>query len=583
LAGAAFYRCALQVNPFAYLSRHGKQTSYGDEDAYNEAMVDACLDRGIDAIGITDHYRIKTARSLRAVAEKAGIVVFPGFEAVSKDGVHFLCLFDASTPEAEVSARIGHCQVVEGDEDSPIGQLDATALLAACTQEWGAVCIAAHVAAPGGLLKVLSGQSRMRAWKDLNLRGCCLPGPVADAPENLRPILRNTSRDYRRPYPVAVLNAKDVCDPSDLGRPGTSTLIKMTAPSRAGLAQAFLDPESRIRLDSDPEPGRHAEFTSISWVGGFLDGLSLPLNENLNVLVGGRGSGKSSVIESIRGALGLDPVGTDASIAHAELLKQVIGSGTRIALGVTVSSPSPRRYIVERLLPNAPVVKDEDGETLDLAPLDLIPNAEVYGQHEISEVARDPEQRTRLLQRFLAPGSEEFASTELLEMVRESGRALIEAIDRRDRLVEQLAALPVLEETRKRFEESGIEEKLEAKTKHVEEEQILARIRAEIARAAELAADVQAALPLERSMLSGEALTELPNRKMLVPLKKVLESLESELNKAVGVIERGASKAQAAMENVESEWEAANEEVEAEYARILRELKRESVDGEELF
>lgn len=289
--GASFYRCALQVNPFAYLNRHGKKTNWADEDAYNEAIVDACLQHGVDAIGITDHYQIKTGRSLKRAAEQAGVVVFPGFEAVTKDGVHLLCLFDSSTSEAEVERRIGQCQVVEGEADSPIGGLDATEFLEAATRQWDAVCIAAHVAGPGGLLKVLGGQSRMSAWKDPNLRACCLPGPISDAPENLRPIIRNTSADYRRPYSVAVLNAKDVCDPADLGRPGASTLIKMTVPSRAGLAQAFLDPESRVRLDSDPEPGRHAEFTKITWVGGFLDGLSLPLNENLNVFVGGRGSG----------------------------------------------------------------------------------------------------------------------------------------------------------------------------------------------------------------------------------------------------------------------------------------------------
>lgn len=288
------------------------------------------------------------------------------------------------------------------------------------------------------------------------------------------------------------------------------------------------------------------------------------------------------MIESIRAALALEPVGTDAAVAHEDLIKHVIGSGTQITLGLTVSTPSPRHYIIERLLPNAPVVKDEDGSPLELVPLDLVPNAEVYGQHEISEIAQDPEQRTRLLQRFLAPSAGEDDTTELLNTVRESGRELIEAIHRRDRLVEQLAALPALEETRKRFEESGIEEQLEAKTKHVEEEQILARIRAEIDRAAELAEEVRSALPLEREMVSADALKGLPNKQTLSPLGKALRSLESEVKKGADVIERGASAAEAMLKEAEREWEAASESIEAQYAEILRQLQRDSIDGEEL-
>ena len=34
--GARFYRCALQVNPFAYLKRYRKQTSFQSEAEYNE-------------------------------------------------------------------------------------------------------------------------------------------------------------------------------------------------------------------------------------------------------------------------------------------------------------------------------------------------------------------------------------------------------------------------------------------------------------------------------------------------------------------------------------------------------------------
>ena len=53
--GARFYRCALQVNPFAYLGRHNKQSAFQTEADYNAAIVAACKAQSIEVIGVTDH------------------------------------------------------------------------------------------------------------------------------------------------------------------------------------------------------------------------------------------------------------------------------------------------------------------------------------------------------------------------------------------------------------------------------------------------------------------------------------------------------------------------------------------------
>ena len=46
--GARFYRCALQVNPFPYHGRHGRQTAFRTEADYN-ATRENCLLRFIAA------------------------------------------------------------------------------------------------------------------------------------------------------------------------------------------------------------------------------------------------------------------------------------------------------------------------------------------------------------------------------------------------------------------------------------------------------------------------------------------------------------------------------------------------------
>lgn len=325
-SGARFYRCALQINPFAYLKRHNKQTAFPSEAKYNEAIVAACLENGIEVIGVTDHYRVQESASLVQAARDAGLYAFHGFEAVAKDGVHFLCLFDPDK-DAVLERFIGECGIHNAEEVSPAGNLDSLELLARA-KDWGGICIAAHVAGDGGLLRKLSGQTRIKVWKSDDLLACALAGPVDQAPTNLRSILENKDAQHRRPRPVAIINASDVMGPEDLTSAGTSCFIKMSNVSIEALRQAFLDPESRIRLQSDPQPQPHAEFLAVTWEGGFLDETSVHFNGNLNALVGGRGTGKSTMIESMRYALGLDPLGEDARKAHEGVIRHVLRSKT---------------------------------------------------------------------------------------------------------------------------------------------------------------------------------------------------------------------------------------------------------------
>ena len=336
--------------PFAYLGRYGKQTTFQSEAEYNKAIIETCRQTRVEVIGITDHFRVQHSTNLVHAARDAGLWAFSGFEAVTKDGVHFLCLFD---PEKDglLERFIGECGIHDVDQASPTGSLDSSELLEH-SRKWGAVCIAAHVASEGGLLRKLSGQSRINVWTSPNLLACALPGPVDAAPEGIRPILKNKNEEHRRARALAIINASDVNDPEDLKKAGATCFVKMSAVSVEAFRQAFLDPQSRIRLHSDPQPEPHAEFLAMTWEGGFLRDTSVHFNGNLNVLVGGRGTGKSTMIESIRYALGLDPLGDEAGKAHEGVIRHVLKSGTKISLLARSHRPSERSYTIERSVPN---------------------------------------------------------------------------------------------------------------------------------------------------------------------------------------------------------------------------------------
>lgn len=250
------------------------------------------------------------------------------------------------------------------------------------------------MASNGGLLRQLSGKPRIKAWRSPHLLACALPGPVSHAPHDLRHILENKDPNYYRERPVAVINANDVSSPSHVTRASSTCEIKMSTISLEGLRQAFLDPDSRIRLSTDSQTIQHHELVSLAFSGGFLKNTIFCFSSDLNVLIGGRGTGKSTVIEAIRYVLDLDIVGEDAQNAYLGIVKNVLQSGTKISLRLRLHQSIKTEYVIERTVHNPPIVRDNNGRILRIHPREILPNVEVYGQHEISELTKSGEHLT---------------------------------------------------------------------------------------------------------------------------------------------------------------------------------------------
>jgi len=538
---------------------------------------------GIEAIAVTDHYRIRHSLTLMAAAREAGLIVFPGFEAVTKDGVQFLCLMDVTTKTDLVQARINDCGIHDESELSPIGKYDAREFLEEA-RKWNALSIAAHVAAEGGgLLRMLKGQARANAWTDANLIACSLPSSADDAPSDLRAILQNKDLSYQRAHHIAIVNCQDVSDPSCVGAGGTSCWIKMSDPSAEGLRQAFLDPSSRIRLDSDPVYDAHAELVAMTWESeGFLRNCGIHFNENLNVLIGGRGTGKSTIIESLRYVLQLEPHSDRARKDHENTVKHVLKTGTKICLMVRSHHPAKRTYVIERMVPGTAIVRDALGSILPLSPADILPHIELFGQHEIADLTHSPEKLTRLLGRFIqADPTLEQSKSDAIENLEHSREQMALVHRRIQQLQDELAKLPAFEESLKRYQEAGVEERLKEQTLLIREEGIL-RLAAERVQAARGAVKrLRGPLRFDRMSFSESALQELPAKAILSELDLALQHLEGTATAVMSQLEAALLYAEQSVVGVRMRWETRQQEVQDEYAKALRELHKERIDGDE--
>ncbi|WP_428978687.1 AAA family ATPase [Alicyclobacillus mengziensis] len=100
----------------------------------------------------------------------------------------------------------------------------------------------------------------------------------------------------------------------------------MTHPSFDAFRLAFRDPVSRVRLNTDVSESYYSRIERITITGGYLDGLDIKFSDHLNSIIGGRGTGKSTLIECIRYAMGMNTSTKSAQKQHEDILKEMLCS-----------------------------------------------------------------------------------------------------------------------------------------------------------------------------------------------------------------------------------------------------------------
>ena len=519
---ARFWKCALQVNTCGYNSTY-RGASHGlSEDDYNAALAERCRALGIQVVGIADHGGIERIDSLRLALEAAGVVVFPGFEISSTEKIHMVCLFPEGTTRDQLNRYLGSLRLTKPEDTvwpSPMGCQD----LGRTIQELGGFWYAAHATQESGLLT----RKTVHNWVNCELlRAIQIPGAVSDLPQEFRQIVLNIDPNWRRERPVAVINARDVAKPEDLEDPSATCWIKMTRPGFDAFKVAFLDAESRVRLNSEQPADPPGAIHSIRVSGGYLDGLHAVLSGHLDTVVGGRGTGKSTLIECLRFALDILPKGAQARKQHLEIIKENLGKELgRVTVELASFAQHGKRYVVTRRYGEAPTVRDAQGQVSTLLPRDLLPEIDIYGQNEIYELAQDESSRLRLLERFLPQDHEARALLEQVQRrLRENGEQLTKALDDADQLQVQVNRLPKLQEQLQGYEALGLKDKLARVPLLERERQIDTRAQEELRRVQMALAALEDCLP-DVTFVSDKALEGLPNAAALVAMRSVLEQL----------------------------------------------------------
>ncbi|MEX9883818.1 TrlF family AAA-like ATPase [Providencia rettgeri] len=537
---ARFFKCALQVNPAGYIKYRGQQQTI-TEDEYNQNLLAASLEAGIEVIGLADHGSVDGVDKIRNLFVENGIVVFPGFEIASSEKIHFVCLFDENKTSQELERILGRLDLLDPEDGILPTNLTAIQLIDK-VNEIGGFIFAAHCINDDGVLS----RKMNHVWKHKGLMAAQIPGDksIEDLKgiENdfYRKVFLNKDPNYKREREMAAINSSDVAKPEDIKASGASCLIKMTNPCFASFKQAFLDAGSRVRLNSDKPESYASAIERIRFVGGYLDSVDIELSDHLNAVIGGRGTGKSTLLECIRYAFGLEPRTPNAIKQHKSVIDTNLGK-ERGLVEITLRSSvmHARRFKVSRKHGSDPVVVDSQGNISPYLPTDLLPGIELYGQNEIYEMTRDEQSRHQLIERFLEGEHEKFDAdiADVLAKLKDNRESIKRVLGQKDDIEAEVERLPKLLDQAKQYQALGIDEKLELIPKLEKEKQLNDQIGEDVA-SVQLAIDALKDSLQDTLYLSDTNLDGLPHAELLKQQREVLNALKTGVQQTLVQLEQ---------------------------------------------
>lgn len=213
-----------------------------------------------------------------------------------------------------------------------------------------------------------------------------------------------------------------------------------------------------LDLQTD-KPLPYHRIKSVEVQGGFLDGLKMDFNDYLNCLIGGRGTGKTTILELLRYGLDKmpDPFFYEEKLkALDSLIQGNMGGGV---VKIAVETRDGQTLLIERRAGDeATTVRNAEGEQLEFsADRGILFNAEIYSQDEIEEIAKNPMSQLEIIDKFAA---QELG--EIQDQIQASMKGLdanaaetLRLISDMEMLKKKLAGLPEIIERLKAFALEG--------------------------------------------------------------------------------------------------------------------------------
>lgn len=471
----------------------------GDERYFLSDYVDALKQSGIGVGVITNHNQFDYDEfiALQKTAMRQDIMLLPGVELRVREGangVHTLVVFSdewISEGNDHVNQFIG--SVFEGrsfaerrSTPTSCGLLELIERLDRFDKDY--FLIFAHVEERSGLWKELDGGLIREFGKDSDFRNRTLGFQKVRSHNQLnnKKVCRAKVKRWLEGWYPAEVEGSDPKSIEEIGQ-GRQCYIKIGYWSFDAVKYALLD--HIVRVAEEPETCQHSYIKEVEFEGGLLDGQTIAFSPGLNTLIGIRGSGKSSIIESIRYAFNI-PLGD--MVAQKDPYKEnlpafVLGSGGKVT--VRTVDQHGQEYEVRRIYNEAPDVFINGVVKPGISLRETVLRNPIYfGQKDLSSTSLDFEKG--LVERMLGDKLDHMRTQidTQEQAVREIVARLKTLAGIEERISEYQAKKADAEYRLKQYSRHGIEEKL---GKQVEYDKDARKFSAVISTAREYVADLE--------------------------------------------------------------------------------------------
>ncbi len=451
--------------------------------------------QGIEIAALTDYQQIRNEWyiPLRDAAQQEGIYIYPGVElsfggeTSGKHGLHILAIFPYDIDPADINRAID--KLLDDDSSEPLisnkgehrdlkpkGALSDSLLN--FRQKHDCIFIFAHPNDSNGLFR------SYRPPEAAELLAKILPEAIESFYKDDRQRLESTS-NIQRVLLQRIANIEnsdnhridEIGTKNNSGTPRRTYLKLSVLDDFRAIRMALRDNELLVKVGNKPT----AEYTQITHLfiegNGFLGGAEVNFSPDLNVLIGGRGVGKSAILEMIRYALDLRFYSDDK---YSEgLIKHALGESGRVVIKIIkkIGTGVERHYQIQRTCGESPLVLENE-KVINLPPRNLLSGESIplfFGQKEMYSITQNSNFRQNLLDDLI--GSEMQQLKQKIEEVKKELERNAHDIQDNEKEIQNR------EETEKRIREIdheiqlyknyGIVEKLERETELTKDEQRL--------------------------------------------------------------------------------------------------------------
>jgi type III restriction enzyme len=418
--GARYYKCDFQVHTPRDLQFSGQAyVSDSDRIAYSERFIKACREKRIDAVAITDHHDLCFYNYINdasnnekdshghPIPEHKQIVVFPGLELTLDVPCQALLIFDADLViDDETRIKIYTALGISGytskaePKTGPTNRLafksinDVYDALNGVKELRGRFIVFPNIK-DGGSDSIFRENFYNEYAKGIFVGGY-LDRELYEK-HKTKVGWNNIINGHVEAYGNRSIGFFQTSDNrtdtfEHLGI--SATWVKWSTPTAEGLRQACLAKKSRI-LQVEPKlPSTRISEVRISG-SSFLKDLEIKFNPQFNVCIGGRGTGKSSLLQYISWALGKDS--NEEKKADLEtFISNTLGTGTVEVVIIKTGTT----HIIRRSINSYKIkIGNDDWQPTNSQNVVSIIRADSFAQKELSKHEKDKTvQLTRIIE-----------------------------------------------------------------------------------------------------------------------------------------------------------------------------------------